>query len=74
MKPNDERNATILVIDDEKAIRRMLRLSLEAHGYNVTDFTGVSLHASPKESILPVPPHSAASAWTTASPTGMLTF
>ena len=43
-------------------------------GYNVTDFTGVTLHASPKESILAALPHSAVSARTTASPTGMLTL
>ena len=42
-------------------------------GYNVTDFTGVTLHASPKESWLALP-HSAVSARTTASPTGMLTL
>ena len=37
MNPNDVPKERILVIDDEKAIRRMLRLSLEAHGYSVAE-------------------------------------
>lgn len=53
MKPNDERNATILVIDDEKAIRRMLRLSLEAHGYNVTE--AATYKAGLSASVEPLP-------------------
>lgn len=43
-------------------------------GYNVTDFTGVTLHASPKESILAGTTAFCGFGRTTASPTGMLTL
>lgn len=45
--------ATILIIDDEKAIRRMLRLSLEAHGYQVSE--AATAREGLREAVHPLP-------------------
>ncbi len=49
----EERQATILVVDDEKAIRRMLKLSLEGNGYAVREAGSVA--EALREVVYPLP-------------------
>lgn len=49
---------------------QIMRDEWDFNGYNVTDFTGVALKASPRSPFWPAPPRSAASVWRRTSPIG----